>query len=67
LGLAWADKVAVLSDGGLQFQDRETYHDSAKLQRTPTGKTTSKPSRGLSGDSSRYSTEDTARTSGGSN
>lgn len=24
LGIAWADKVAVLTDGGLQFQDRET-------------------------------------------
>ena len=67
LGLAWADKVAVLSDGGLQFQDRETYHDSAKLQLTLTGKTTSKPSLDPSGDSSRDSTEGTARTSGGSN
>jgi len=32
LGLAWADRVAVLSDGGLQFQNREEYRDSAKLQ-----------------------------------
>lgn len=32
LGLSWADRVAVLSDGGLQFQDRETSEVLAKLQ-----------------------------------
>jgi heme exporter protein A len=37
LGLSWADRVAVLSDGGLQFPEREAYRRSALPHPTLTG------------------------------
>ncbi|MDA0733280.1 MAG: heme ABC exporter ATP-binding protein CcmA [Chloroflexi bacterium] len=55
LGLSWADRVAVLSDGGLQFQDSETCRDSAKLRR----RLTPEPSPEADGE--------TAQTAGNSN
>ena len=42
-GLAWADRMAVLEDGNIQFQESAACRDSGHLQRVLAGSSASNP------------------------